>query len=121
MVPASAEPGEVSRTGGQTTSAAMAMRCPVCDSPLALRPATGRSSKKHFIMLTCPEDARHMRAFITDRDYVAAFVAEQLKHEGWSAWQTVAALRLARKEISQTAEETVRGITKQISGRRIAE
>ena len=46
--------------------------CPVCGLGLSLRPAVGRKSGKPFIMLKCPKDGRHFRAFITDREYVAA-------------------------------------------------
>ena len=45
--------------------------CPVCGLGLSLRPAAGRKSGKPFIMLKCPKDGRHFRAFITDREYVA--------------------------------------------------
>jgi hypothetical protein len=44
--------------------------CPVCSKSLAVRPAEGRKSGKPFIMLVCPEDGRHFRGFITDKNYV---------------------------------------------------
>ena len=44
--------------------------CPVCSKSLIVRPAEGRKSGKPFIMLICPEDGRHFRGFITDKDYV---------------------------------------------------
>ena len=44
--------------------------CPVCSESLTVRPAEGRKSGKPFIMLVCPEDGRHFRGFITDKDYV---------------------------------------------------
>ena len=43
----------------------------VCGGPLALRGAHGRKSGKPFLMLVCPTDGRHFRAFITDRAYVS--------------------------------------------------
>lgn len=45
--------------------------CLVCGEPLSFRSAAGRKSKKPFLMLVCPVDGRHFRAFITDRDYVS--------------------------------------------------
>jgi hypothetical protein len=33
--------------------------------------AQGRRSKKPFIMLLCPQDGRHFRAFINDKEYVS--------------------------------------------------
>ena len=45
--------------------------CPVCRRPLQLRPARGRKSGKPFLMLVCPHDGRHFRAFISDKQYIA--------------------------------------------------
>ena len=44
--------------------------CPVCQSPLSLRPTQGRKSGKPSLMLICPQDGRHFRGFINDRDFV---------------------------------------------------
>ena len=44
--------------------------CPVCHLTLSVRLARGRKSGKPFVMLVCPEDGRHFRAFITHRPYV---------------------------------------------------
>ena len=44
--------------------------CVVCGGPLALRLAHGRKSGKPFLMLVCPNDGRHFRAFINDKEYV---------------------------------------------------
>jgi hypothetical protein len=44
--------------------------CLLCQQPLALRLARGRKSGKPFIMLICPQDGRHFRAFINDQVYV---------------------------------------------------
>lgn len=51
---------------------APAIACPVCAGPLSVRLAKGRRSGKPFLMLVCPADGRHLRAFITDKVYVAA-------------------------------------------------
>ena len=44
--------------------------CPVCSTPLTVRPATGRKSGNPFVMLVCPEDGRHLRGFISDKEFV---------------------------------------------------
>ena len=44
--------------------------CLVCGAALSIRAARGRKSGKPFVMLICPEDGRHFRAFITDQNYV---------------------------------------------------
>ena len=49
--------------------------CPVCQSTLEVRLAKGRRSEKSFLMLVCPKDGRHIRAFITDQGYVQAVLA----------------------------------------------
>ena len=49
--------------------------CPVCQSPLSLRPAEGRKSGKPFLMLICPQNGRHFRGFISDRDFVTQVYA----------------------------------------------
>lgn len=48
--------------------------CLICQQPLAVRLARGRKSGKPFIMLICPNDGRHFRAFITSQDYVKQFI-----------------------------------------------
>ena len=40
--------------------------CPVCSETLSVRLATGRKSGKPFVMLVCPIDGRHIRAFVSD-------------------------------------------------------
>ena len=55
-----------------------AIACPVCSAAVAVRLAQGRKSKKPFVMLVCPRDGRHLRAFITDKGYVAG-VLERLE------------------------------------------
>ena len=49
--------------------------CLVCHKPLSLRLAKGRKSGKPSIMLICPADGRHFRAFISDRAYVGQVLA----------------------------------------------
>ncbi len=49
--------------------------CLICSSPLSVRMAKGRSSNKPFIMLVCPNDGRHFRAFISDQDYIRKILA----------------------------------------------
>ena len=45
--------------------------CHICRSPLSVRLTRGRKSGKPFVMLVCPSDGRHMRAFVADADYVS--------------------------------------------------
>ncbi len=52
--------------------------CPVCSVPLRIRLARGRKSGKPFVMLVCPSDGRHMRAFVADAAYVG-IVIERLE------------------------------------------
>ena len=44
--------------------------CLICGGPLIVRLAHGRKSGKPFVMLVCPRDGRHFRAFINDQAYV---------------------------------------------------
>ena len=48
--------------------------CPVCSAPLTARLAKGRKSGKPFLMLVCPNDGRHIRAFVSDRDFVNSVI-----------------------------------------------
>lgn len=48
--------------------------CPVCSDTLSVRIATGRKSGKAFLMLVCPKDGRHIRAFVSDREFVAGVI-----------------------------------------------
>ena len=50
--------------------------CPICGKQLTVKAAKGRKSNKPFIMLVCPEDGRHFRAFITDQQYVMKVIGE---------------------------------------------
>ena len=46
--------------------------CPVCGTALQLSPAKSRKAKrpKIFLMLRCPDDGRHFRGFIQDKEFV---------------------------------------------------
>lgn len=44
--------------------------CPVCGTGMELRKARGKRSGKPSLQLLCPDDARHFRGFINDRDFV---------------------------------------------------
>ncbi len=44
--------------------------CLICKEPLTVRLARGRKSGKPFVMMICPRDGRHFRAFINDKAYV---------------------------------------------------
>ena len=46
------------------------IHCPICGAALSVRLALGRKSGKPFVMLLCPADGRHLRAFINDQTYV---------------------------------------------------
>ena len=59
---------------------ANAIPCLICQEPLFLRSATGRKSGKPFLMLICPQDGRHFRAFINDQQYVASVLARLEGH-----------------------------------------
>ena len=57
--------------------------CPVCSRSLSLKLSQSRKSGKPFIMLKCPKDGSHFRAFIADREYVADVTSrlEQLEQQ----------------------------------------
>ena len=46
------------------------LACHICGANLSVRLAEGRKSGKRFIMLHCPVDGRHIRAFVADKGYV---------------------------------------------------
>ena len=48
--------------------------CHICQATLQVRLARGRKSGKPFVMLVCPKDGRHIRAFVADRAYVQGLV-----------------------------------------------
>ena len=54
-----------------TTQNARGLKCHICRNPLSVRLARGRKSGKPFVMLVCPSDGRHMRAFVADADYIS--------------------------------------------------
>ena len=46
--------------------------CPVCATPLTIAPARSRKARnpKLFLMLVRPQDGRHFRGFINDKEFV---------------------------------------------------
>jgi len=50
--------------------------CHICQASLEVKLARGRKSGKPFVMLACPEDGRHIRAFIADRTYVENLIGQ---------------------------------------------
>ncbi len=52
--------------------------CPVCGKCLSLKFARGRKSGKAFIMVICPQDGKHFRGFISERNFVQR-VVEQIE------------------------------------------
>ena len=54
-----------------TTEPPRSLPCHICRTPLSVRLSRGRKSGKPFVMLVCPNDGRHMRAFVADADYVS--------------------------------------------------
>jgi len=44
--------------------------CMLCGVSLSIRPSRGRKSGKPFILVICPVDGKHFRAFIADQHYV---------------------------------------------------
>ena len=57
-----------------TTEDSRSLPCHICRSPLSVRLTSGRKSGKPFVMLICPSDGRHMRAFVADADYVSNII-----------------------------------------------
>ncbi len=54
-----------------TSDGSRGLRCHICGIALSVRLARGRKSGKPFVMLVCPNDGRHIRAFVADADYVS--------------------------------------------------
>ena len=56
-----------------------AIPCVVCGGGLKVTISASRKAKrkKTFVMLVCPIDGRHFRAFIGDREYVRRLVDQQ--------------------------------------------
>ncbi len=50
--------------------------CPICGMDLMIRLAHGRKSGKPFVMLICPRDGRHIRAFINDKEFVFSVLSK---------------------------------------------
>ena len=56
-------------------------KCPVCTTNLSMEPRQNQKTDRLFLMLVCPENGAHFRAFINDRDYVT----ETIKRLGVTA------------------------------------
>ena len=63
-----------------TSDESRSLRCHICRVALSVRLARGRKSGKPFVLLVCPSDGRHMRAFVADADYVSN-VIERLEEK----------------------------------------
>jgi uncharacterized Zn finger protein (UPF0148 family) len=50
--------------------------CPICGANLMIKLARGRKSGKPFVMLICPNDGRHIRAFINDKEFVGSVLSK---------------------------------------------
>ena len=51
--------------------------CPICGAPLAVSVTTNRNGK-HAVSLHCPQDGRHIRAFINHRPFVQETIDRML-------------------------------------------
>ena len=56
---------------GMITQDTRGLKCHICRKSLSVRLARGRRSGKPFVMLVCPSDGRHLRAFVADANYVS--------------------------------------------------
>jgi hypothetical protein len=52
-----------------------ALNCPVCGGSLAFKLAHSKRTAKVFVMMMCPINGKHLRAFISDKDFVASVLA----------------------------------------------
>ena len=52
------------------TSQANSLDCHICQISLKVKLCFGRKSGKPGVSLSCPADGRHLRAFVTDKEYV---------------------------------------------------
>lgn len=46
------------------------IQCPVCGDPIAFQITKSKKSGKPSLMMKCPRDGRHFRAFICDKKFV---------------------------------------------------
>lgn len=51
-------------------SHANSLNCHICQTSLKVKLCFGRKSGKPGVSLSCPADGRHLRAFVTDKEYV---------------------------------------------------
>lgn len=57
-----------------TTRSTNNLVCHICQAPLEVRLAYGRRSGKPFVLLVCPVNGRHIRAFVADQSYVRGVI-----------------------------------------------
>lgn len=50
------------------------VNCPVCKHKLDIGLRQNERNERFYLMMVCPVDGAHFRAFINDRDYVAKAV-----------------------------------------------
>ncbi len=48
--------------------------CPLCRQPLVFSMARGRKTGKPSVALKCPQDGRHFRGFIYDKEFVTRVI-----------------------------------------------
>ena len=53
--------------------------CPVCKNGLVVELKEKERNGRFYLMLVCPVDGAHFRAFINDRDYVAGVMVDLKK------------------------------------------
>lgn len=51
------------------------LNCPVCGGVVALKLAHGKRTAKVFVMMMCPVNGKHLRAFISDKEFVDSVLA----------------------------------------------
>lgn len=57
------------------TSPTNSLDCHICRTSLRVKLCFGRKSGKPGVSISCPADGRHLRAFVTDKEYVQGVVA----------------------------------------------
>ena len=56
------------------TSQTNNLNCHICQTSLKVNLCFGRKSGKPGVSLSCPVDGRHLRAFVTDKEYVQGVI-----------------------------------------------
>lgn len=52
------------------------LNCPVCGGSLAFKLAHSKRTAKVFVMMMCPVNGKHLRAFISDKGFVDSALAK---------------------------------------------